>query len=156
MEKVTRIVTELLAAGAFLLGCAVVACNWSLLPETVPIHFGLFGQPDGFGSKGWLIAMPVLSAFMYLALSIAQRYPQFSNTPWKITAENREVQYALIRWLLQWLKLEVMVLLAFLQLSMVNVALGLATGLNMTFMIIFLVILFGTIASYMYRGYRSR
>lgn len=156
MNRFVRIVLESLALVGLVGGIVIVTLNYNHLPETIPIHFGLSGKPDGFGSKVWLLVVSVLSAVMYLTMTIARRYPQCSNTPWKITEENKQRQYALIEWLLTWLKAENALLFAFLQWTMVQVALGLAVSLNPVVMLIWVTMLLGTIGVYFYLGYKAR
>lgn len=40
---------------------AIIIREYSSLPETIGIHFGLNGEADGFGSKGFVFLMPALS-----------------------------------------------------------------------------------------------
>ena len=140
----------LVASGLF------VAANWSTLPDVVPIHFGLTGQPDGFGNKIWLAAMPAIGLGMFLMMTLARRYPQMSNLPWKITDANREVQYALIKRLLTWIKLETSLMFAYLVYTMTLVAQGLATGIDSLVMCGFVAAMIATVVTFLVRGYRLR
>ncbi|HEX9955807.1 MAG TPA: alpha/beta fold hydrolase [Fibrella sp.] len=68
MEKSSR-TTEfiLLAITAFPL--LYLLLIWNGLPQTVPVHFGLNGQPDGFASKQvFAIGLPAFSVLVYLLL----------------------------------------------------------------------------------------
>lgn len=51
--------------GAPLLYLALI---WNQLPETVPTHFGLNGQPDAYGSKWTLIILSAVSIGMYFLM----------------------------------------------------------------------------------------
>ncbi len=156
MKSLVRLLLEGIALAALIGGTCVVAVNYRQLPEIIPIHFGISGAADGFGSKIWLPMLTILSIVMYITMTVARRFPQCSNTPWKITDENRQRQYALIQSLLTWLKAENAVLFAFLQWTMVQIALGADTALNPVFMGIWAASLIATIGTYFYFGYRAR
>lgn len=50
------IITGIVCLLPILLGVAV----WKELPETMAIHFNIYGEPDGFASKGFVVfALPV-------------------------------------------------------------------------------------------------
>jgi hypothetical protein len=42
---------EIVPAVAVVISVVVIVFNWANLPEVVPIHFGLMGQPDGWGPR---------------------------------------------------------------------------------------------------------
>ena len=156
MRTGIRVILEVTAAAAMLVGVALVALNYANLPEIIPIHFGISGKADGFGSQLWLPVLPGLSVVIYTIMWLAQRNPQKSNTPWKITDENRERQYKLIVRLLTWLKAENAILFAYLQWAMIQVAFGGATGISSLFMCLWAASLLLTMGAYFYSGYRAR
>jgi uncharacterized membrane protein len=41
---------------------------WNTVPETVPIHFGISGEPDGCGGKYSILIIPAISVVAYLVL----------------------------------------------------------------------------------------
>ncbi|HTJ50189.1 MAG TPA: SdpI family protein [Cyclobacteriaceae bacterium] len=47
---------------------------WSNLPDTVAIHFGLDGQPNGWASKTALLFIPLLGILSYLLMLILPRF----------------------------------------------------------------------------------
>ena len=55
------------AAVVFLVG--VTAKNYANLPETIATHFGLRGEPNGWGPRGVVLAMPVIAVFLFLTLT---------------------------------------------------------------------------------------
>ncbi len=76
---------------------AIVA--YLYLPPTVPIHFGLNGKPDNYGSKNMIITTPLIIAainifFHYTAKRPADKF----NYPVVITPENADNQYNLMRY----------------------------------------------------------
>lgn len=67
----------LLLAAFFVLAVA----NWSAVPDRMPVHFGLNGQPDRFGGRfEGLLALPLLGVFIYgLMLALPRVDPGRAN-----------------------------------------------------------------------------
>jgi uncharacterized membrane protein len=43
--------------------------RWNIIPETIPLHFGIDGKADKWGSKGTLVSLiPLVSITLYLIL----------------------------------------------------------------------------------------
>jgi len=67
---------DIAALVLWLLPVAYVAYVYSSLPESVPVHFNLEGNPDRYGSRGEFLAtqaiMMGMSAFVYLLLKFLQ------------------------------------------------------------------------------------
>jgi len=40
--------------------------NYSNLPDTIPIHFNASGQADDFGSKGYILTLPIIGTVIFL------------------------------------------------------------------------------------------
>jgi len=43
-----------------------VAYIWNALPATIPIHFGIDGEPNGWAGKWGIFIIPVMAVFIYL------------------------------------------------------------------------------------------
>lgn len=87
-----------------LIGWGVVTLNFIVvlmfyfdLPETIPVHFNLKGEINGFGSKSILWTIPAISAALYLITSILalKLKPYYMNYPVKVTEKNAKELYAL-------------------------------------------------------------
>lgn len=101
-------------AGALVLAMflVVVAATWASLPASLPVHFGLSGEPDSWGSRGEILVLPVIALLQFILLSVLARFPHRHNYLVTITAENAERQYRLVQRLLHALSL-LLVLLFF-------------------------------------------
>jgi multisubunit Na+/H+ antiporter MnhB subunit len=55
------------ASVVFLVGVTVK--NYPNLPETIATHFGLRGEPNGWGPRGVVLVMPVIGVFLFLTLT---------------------------------------------------------------------------------------
>jgi uncharacterized membrane protein len=148
MSKLRR---ELLPVGATIVGVVYFFAHWSALPEMVPIHFGLLGQPDGWAPKGGAILMPVLAVFMYIMMSIGEASKKF-NLPWEITDSNREKIEGMARNLLFVLKVEISVLFAYIQIALVQTALQRMNGLGVWFGPVFIGAILLPILIFFFKG----
>jgi len=147
---------EVVAALGLVLSIIIVFQSWSMLPDTIPTHFGASGKPDGWGGKETILLLPVLSIFLiYIPFVFLSRYPHIYNYICPITEQNVVEQYYLARSLLGWMKAEIIWLFAGLEWQTVQTALGKSEGLGMLTWPPLLII-FGTIGIYMYKSYQAR
>ena len=49
--------------------------KWNQIPDTIITHWGFSGQPDGWGPKGTIWIIPIVSLVLYLPLTILERFP---------------------------------------------------------------------------------
>ena len=84
------------------------------VPEKVPMHFDLAGNPDGFGSPGeFLILSLLLPGTLFLIWNIllaARFFPRIINYPVEINEANAAIQYKLAGELLYNLKISLVLL----------------------------------------------
>lgn len=125
-------------------------------PESVPVHFGIFGEPDSWACKWTILISPAISIVLYAGMTILGRYPHLYNYPWPVTPENAAAQYQLTRSLLIWVKAEITCLFAYIYYQTVQVPIGLAAGLGVFFAPTMFAVLVGTIGIYFYRAHQSR
>lgn len=126
------------------------------LPASVPIHFGLNGKPDAWGSPQTLWLFPALNLVLYLALTISSQFPHIFNYPVAITEENALKQYQIAFNLSLWLKLELIWLFAFSEWKMIQVGLGASQGLGVAFAPAMVLLIGGTSGFYLWQAYRTR
>lgn len=88
---------------------------YSQLPEQIPNHFGVDGQPDSWSGRELLILYPVISLLMFVTFALLERFPGIYNYPYPLTPKNIRTQYALARLLLGWLNFEILWLLAYIE-----------------------------------------
>ena len=150
------VTVELLAAIAVLLAVLLIVQFWGVLPDRIPIHFGLGGQPDTWGDKLTIWIVPATAAITFAVLTAVSRYPHTFNYPVRITEENARQQYLLARGLLVWLKAEACWLLAFVVRQQILVALGNAQRLSMELLLGLVFLIFGTVGVYLLKAYSAR
>lgn len=107
--KPTKTDRLLMRIGWILVGLhfIVIAVFYFDLPNTIPTHFNLKGEADGFGSKTNLWALPILSlgTFYALWLLTIRMKPWNYNYPTKVTEKNAPALYALSISMMVWINL---------------------------------------------------
>ena len=83
---------------------------YTILPETIPIHFNMNGEPNGYGSKVGILFLPVFSLVVFLALSKLNQYPHTFNYPVSVTVDNAKRQYSLAQKLMRWTNLSLILI----------------------------------------------
>lgn len=142
--KQLKLLLELISVSAIVASSAITVWFWNSLPDVIPIHFNLVGQPDGWGSKIWLSLMPALGVFAYVMMTAVTRFPSLSAKRYR-TAEQNARHYEMAKSLMPWLKAETGVLYAYVQWGMIKTALGAVSGLNPWVMLALVVVLVATI-----------
>jgi hypothetical protein len=133
---------EALALMGLLAAIVIPPAYWSGLPEEIPIHFNLAGEPDRWGGRGAVIAPAAVVVFLYIVLTGVCFLPErYINVP-------RRVPPRIGFELTQCMKMEIVWLFAALEWTSIQVALGARQNLGVT-VLAGLVIIFGTIAIYL-------
>ncbi len=102
---------------------------WPGLPDRIPSHFNILGEPDSWGGKGNLFIAPVIGLIVFGLISLASG-STIANYPVTITEENAERQYALSRMFGTALKVWIAVMLAYIEWMMIRIAGGNAQNLG--------------------------
>ena len=66
--KRDKLIQELVIIVFTLLPIIYLVVNWNILPESMPIHFDVHGDPNGYGSRMVYVWMPVGLYFLMLLL----------------------------------------------------------------------------------------
>lgn len=65
------------------------------LPDIIPTHFDLSGEPDKFGEKTSIWFLLVVSFVLCIGLRILSRFPHYLSYLTEITEDNAQQQYGL-------------------------------------------------------------
>jgi uncharacterized membrane protein len=152
----TDITLEVLAFAGLIVLLAVPAYFYGKLPASVPRHFNIRGEPDGWGGKNVLLLMPAIGVLIYAGLTTLSRFPHILNYPWAITEANARRQYAITRQLLSAVKLILVVTFVYTTWAMIGTAMGSQHGLSTWFMTLETPILFATIGFYLFQAKRAQ
>ncbi len=101
------------------MGAFVVVYMWILtimyyqdLPDTIPVHFNIKGEPDRFGGRQTLLFIPGISTLIYIMLTVMNKFPHVFNYPVKITEENAPRQYRYATRMVRYMKFAMSVIFA--------------------------------------------
>jgi Na+/melibiose symporter-like transporter len=77
------------------------------LPDIIPIHFDLLGQPNDHGSKLTIMFLPIIGTLVFIGLTVLNMYPHIFNLPVKINESNAQRQYTNATRMLRILKISI-------------------------------------------------
>ena len=120
MKKET--VFNLIAILGIFLSMVLLAFNWGNLPEQIPAHFGIDGTPDSFAPKGSIFLFPAIMLLLYflLGLMMIKRPWMVKNYPYKITEENKQAHYAIIKQMGYWLRVSIIWTFVFIEYLLID------------------------------------
>jgi len=131
-----EIMLDVVAILLVIIGWAMTYLAYNNLPESVPVHYGIDGTADRYGSKNSLIWLSVLNTVMVAVLSILALYPHKFNFPVKITAENAQAEYSKARMLVISIKFLIAALFVYITNAVIEGARNHGTGLGWGFAVI--------------------
>lgn len=114
LYRITTSICVIMLAAATLF----VLMRWSQLPEQIPTHYNFAGEVDGYGGKGSLILMMILSWVVLFTLTISTKFPEKWNMPVEVTEENKSRLFAIARAMMEVVKIFVILLFVVLFVSM--------------------------------------
>ncbi|WP_368654394.1 DUF1648 domain-containing protein [Ornithinibacillus sp. 4-3] len=120
MEKILHLLSLLLIIGSFI----YVSVSFSSLPDEVPVHFNINGEPDSWGNKATILIMPIISVFIFLPMYFLSKAPHTFNYMVKVTEENAPRIYPIARLMMAVINFFAMVLFAYIAWDMVQAAHG--------------------------------
>lgn len=97
MSKGLSLTIDALSALFAAAAVAIVAVCWTSIPDQIPTHFNLHGEPDAWGGKGTLLFVAAACVFLFALLSIAPRYPHLMNVPGERTEYKISVSIGMLR-----------------------------------------------------------
>lgn len=77
-----------LALAALLASTLYVFAVWKRLPEQIPSHYNGLGQPDAYGPRSGILFLPTIAWFLFVLISVVERFPSTWNTVNGIRREN--------------------------------------------------------------------
>tara|TARA_B110000503_G_C7098446_1_gene392700 strand:+ start:318 stop:809 length:492 start_codon:yes stop_codon:yes gene_type:complete len=93
--------------------------NFADIPQIIPVHFNIQGEPDRFGDKSELFTLLYVATGLYSLLLLLSFFPQFHNIPTTLTEVNTEEKRRLSARMLR--TVNVVMCLIFLVLSATSV-----------------------------------
>ncbi len=101
------------------------------LPEEIPVHFDITGQPGAYKAKGAVWILPLTGLFFFISLSFLNRFPHVFTYPVRVTEENAERLYRIGTRTIRILKTLLVTLFLFTTVTIIYLAIGKSvTGMN--------------------------
>ncbi|NLB42992.1 MAG: DUF1648 domain-containing protein [Clostridiales bacterium] len=153
--KITRsrydIIVEILCMLCLLGTVLYLVINWGNIPDEIPGHYNALGQVDRITKKSSIIALPIVTAIMYIGMSAIERFPQAWNTGVTITEENKNRLYRIMKDMLKTTKLLIVVVFSYMTINS-----AIATQLSPWFLPVFLILMFGSMIYYIVKIIRNK
>ncbi len=125
------------------------------LPDTIPIHYGVDGKADDYGSKLTIFLLPAIGALLFAGLTILNKYPHHFNYPHEITEENKEKSYRSAQSMIRALKLLITLIFTYITIVTIRKSGSDTASLGSLFLPLSSIIIFGMIVYYVARMLRS-
>lgn len=90
------------------------------LPDRVPIHFDIAGNPNGWGSPAALLLLPIVAVGLYFGMTVVSGFPGAFNYPVRVTRENLGRLQSVTLNMIAWLKAELSCFFAILQWAIIR------------------------------------
>ncbi len=117
----------------------LIILNYGQLPDRIPIHFDITGNPDSWSQKAMLWFLPImLGATVGMLHLTSKMSPENFNYPVKITEENAAYYYRKTRLGLALMNLVIGLTALFITWKMIAIALGNSSSFSAWFIPIFL------------------
>jgi len=125
--------------------------NWNNIPEKIPAHYGFEGNVDRWGNKIELIFLPIVSWIIFIVLTVIAKFPKTWNTGVKITEENQERVYRVIRNMLETLKLLIVSVFTY-----ITVDSSIGEGTKLKFIWVFMFLFFASIVFFIIKLVKAK
>lgn len=128
-----EIMLDVVAILLVIIGWAMTYLAYTNLPESVPVHYGIDGTVDRYGSKDSIIWLSSLNTVIVAGLSILSLYPHKFNFPVKITTDNAQTEYSKARMLIISIKFLIAAMFVYITNTVIEGARNHGTGLGWGF-----------------------
>ncbi len=134
---------------------SIIVWKYSELPELIPSHFNSFGQVDDYSRKESIFILPIIATFLFLAMTISNKYPHIFNYPKNITLENAAIQYTNATRMMRFSKFIILLIFLFIVLETMQIADGKSICLGAWFLPLTLALIFIPILFFLIKSLRN-
>lgn len=153
---VTDKAVEIIGWIALLTIWGLVISSYSNLPDTIPTHYNGMGKADGFGSKTNILILPMIASFLFVGITILNKFPYIFNYPVKITVENAFRQYTNMTRMLRYLKLILVMLFGLIAFKTIQGANGHSFGLGVWFLPLTIGLIFIPLTYFIMKSFKTK
>lgn len=108
---VTQLLRWLVIASTLVLTIWVIV-RYPSLPATIPTHFNLMGEPDGWGPRSSIIWMVALFVALIAGVEVLSHFPRAFNYVGTITEKNAQEMYRTGEQMMVWLNVTLVMMYA--------------------------------------------
>lgn len=151
-----RRIFDILGIILWLISIILIIVNYDSLPNKIPSHYNLSGEPDSWGTKAFVFALPAIAIVVWIALHIINRskkLERFINVP-SMNGKPNRAQIDLAKILLDVMKFEMMAIFTFLIVKDLYTAKGMPFVLGFWEPFIILGIICITVVIYLFNNYK--
>ena len=165
MEERPKIKLELTTADkAFeIIGWVLVISVWGFtvknyadLPDTIPTHYNIAGEADGFNGKATILTLPLLATALFVGLTFLNKFPHIFNYPTNITQHNALRQYTNATRMIRYLKLVIVVIFGLIAFETIQNGNGEANGLGIWFLPLTLGLIFIPLIYFLIKSFKTK
>lgn len=120
--------------------------SWKTIPAKIPGHYNAAGEVDRIANKSSLIWLLAVGWILFIVMSVAERFPQIWNTGIEVTEKNKEKVYRILKNMIVTVKLIIALVFSYLTF---HGAMG--KNLSPLFTPVFLILMFGSIAFFIFK-----
>jgi uncharacterized membrane protein len=131
--------------------CLYLFINWGNLPDQIPGHYNASGEVDRWGSKGEALILPIIGWILYIGMTAAESFPQIWNTGVRVTEENKERVYRILKNMVGTVKLLMVCSFTFISINEVS-----SRALPVWFLPVFLILIFGPVIFFIIKLIKSK
>lgn len=129
--------------------------NYTNLPDIIPTHYNGAGQVDGFGGKGYIFTLPLIATFLFIGLTILNKFPHVFNYPTNITADNALRKYTNATRLIRYLKFIIVIVFGLITFKTIQNVNGEASGLGIWFLPLTLGLIFIPLTYFVIKSFKT-
>ena len=112
---------DIIGLTCYFFSILLIVVMWNDLPDKVPAHYNIAGEVDRWGSKGLLIALPIIGGVIFGAMHALEKFPETHNYPARLNEENAEQFYVNSRKMLNSLKNICLIMFALLTIESIAI-----------------------------------
>ena len=146
-SKIANLISLLSVVGILL----YIVITWKNIPKIIPGHYNIAGEIDKYSSKNSICILLAVQILLFTMMSVLERFPNIWNTGVKINDKNREVVYTTLRNMQAYLKMMIMGYFSYMTFKSIG-----GENLNSISVFIFLVLVFGGMAIFLVKIFKSR
>ncbi len=87
------LIGDIISVGLILTAWIMIVFLWRNLPATIPSHYDMAGNIDGYSSKASILLLPAIMTLAFIGMKIVEFFPGSWNMSVKVTRQNAAKVY---------------------------------------------------------------